>query len=327
MTLLAWLVYLPLQVLWLPLSLVGAGWVAWMQIGRSQALGLSQTAVEVLNARWTAHVFGLRRDEASRRLAEVIENNSTAGLRLALFPLMVARRIAGRPFLYPDAPGDAEMKMANFLPTRFVRFDALIDAHADDAEQFVVLGAGLDARAYGPLAHKGLTMFELDRAPTQRAKRTALQRAGLTADHVHFVEVDFTDPSWSGALAATPYDPARKTIFLWEGVTLYLKEKEVFATLDAIRAIAAPGSVVLLDLYGERMMKLGRLAAFAKILEATQERFAFSLDLSRDGAAALSHFAEMAGYRLGRFHLLGSAHRQGALLAIAELHAPQKDDH
>ena len=96
---LAWLVYVPLQLLWLPLSLAGAAWVAWKQIGRSRALGLSQTAVEILNGRWTADVFGVRSDEASRRLAEAIENNSTAGLRLALFPLMVARRIARVPFL------------------------------------------------------------------------------------------------------------------------------------------------------------------------------------------------------------------------------------
>ncbi|MFA8387472.1 MAG: class I SAM-dependent methyltransferase [Pelagibaca sp.] len=322
MKLLAWLVYVPLQLLWLPLSLAGAIWVAWKQIGRSRALGLSQTAVEILNGRWTADVFGVRSDEASRRLAEAIENNSTAGLRLALFPLMVARRVAGAPFLYPRLQGDAEMGMMNFVPTKSARFDDLIDAEADSAKQFVVLGASLDTRAYGPLMDRGLSMFELDRAPTQRAKRAALRRAGLTADHVRFIETDFTDPAWPRALAASTYDPELRTIFLWEGVTLYLSETDVLAMLSAIRAIAAPGSIVLLDLYGQRMMNLGRRGLFAKTLEATGESFGFSLDLSDDGAAALSAFADAGGYRLGRFHLLGSAHDHGALLAVAELCVP-----
>jgi hypothetical protein len=61
MILLAWLVYVPLQIVWLPLSLAGrSGWPtsrSWV----SRRLGLSQTAVEVANGRWTADLFGLRR--------------------------------------------------------------------------------------------------------------------------------------------------------------------------------------------------------------------------------------------------------------------------
>jgi len=44
MTLIAWLIYIPLQIIWLPFSFLGALWVAYKQVGRSKALGLSQTA-------------------------------------------------------------------------------------------------------------------------------------------------------------------------------------------------------------------------------------------------------------------------------------------
>ncbi|MAK82985.1 MAG: hypothetical protein CMJ17_14095 [Phenylobacterium sp.] len=101
MKLLAWLIYVPLQIMWLPLSVIGGAWVAYKQIWRSRDLGLSQTAVEIVNGRWTGHVFGLRRDSASYRLAAVLPNNSVIGLRLALFPLWVARTVAGKPILYP----------------------------------------------------------------------------------------------------------------------------------------------------------------------------------------------------------------------------------
>ena len=57
---LAWLVYIPLQILWLPISLLGVIWVAYKQIAVSKRMGVSQTAVEIINGRWTMDVFGLR---------------------------------------------------------------------------------------------------------------------------------------------------------------------------------------------------------------------------------------------------------------------------
>ena len=100
MTLIAWLVYAPLQIVWLPISLIGALLVAYRQILVSKRLGVSQTAGEIINGRWTMDVVGLRDDEASRRLAETIANTSTFGLWLALLPLWIAARIAGKPFVY-----------------------------------------------------------------------------------------------------------------------------------------------------------------------------------------------------------------------------------
>ncbi len=320
--LIAWLVYVPLQIVWLPVSVLAALWVAYWQIWRSKVLGLSQTAVEIINGRWTAHVFGLRDDPASARLAAELPNTSLTGLALALAPLRVAAWIAGAPFLYPRLPEDPDVDMVNFIPARSVRFDRLIEAHAESAGQLVVLGAGLDTRAYGPLADRGIAMFELDLAATQSAKCAAAARAGLDTGRVTYVAVDFEAPDWIEALIATRYDPTEKTIFLWEGVTLYLSETEVRATLEAIRTNAAPGSVVILDLYGARMRDMARKGALARTLEATDEALGFSLDLATDPPAAVADFAASAGYQLGAVHLLGSAHRKGAILAVAELGLP-----
>jgi len=62
MKLLSWLVYVPLQIVALPLAIVGASLVAYRQLIVSRRLGVSQTAIEILNGRWTLHVFGLRDD-------------------------------------------------------------------------------------------------------------------------------------------------------------------------------------------------------------------------------------------------------------------------
>lgn len=319
MTFIAWLVYIPLQVLWLPLSILGGLWVAYKQIVRSKALGLSQTAVEIVNGRWTGHVFGLRDDEASCKLAAKLPNNSVLGLGLALFPLRVARIIAGQPIVYPLLPDDDASGIANMVFSRSRRFDDLIERYADRAEQLVVLGAGLDTRAYGPLVDQGLIMFELDKAETQQAKRIAVERANLSFDHVHYVEIDFTDPNWIKALLASPYEPSKATIFLWEGVTLYLSEANVRATLAEIKTHAAPGSAVVLDFYGQRMLDLARKGAMAKTLEATGETMDFGFDFSVNAEDALSAFTTSAGFSLGPHYFLGSSHKKGAYMVVAAL--------
>lgn len=319
MTLIAWLIYIPLQSIWLPFSILGALWLTHKQIGRSKALGLSQTAIEVINGRWAGHVFGLRKDVASYRLAGKLPNNSVLGLWVALLPLLVARLIAGKPILYPLLPDDDKSGIANIVLSRSRRFDDLIASHASSVAQLVVLGAGLDTRAYGPLAGAGMAMFELDKSALQRSKRTALTRAKLKADHVHFVEVNFSDANWIEALTASAYDPSLKTIFLWEGVTLYLTEAEVRDTLAAIKANTTPGSIVALDLYGKRLLDIGKKGAGARALEATRERFQFGLDFAADPDAVLLAFVASAGYRLGQQYFIGSSHKSGPYMVVAEL--------
>ncbi|MEL6667000.1 MAG: SAM-dependent methyltransferase, partial [Pseudomonadota bacterium] len=315
----AWIIFIPLQILWLPLSVLGVLWVAYKQIARSKALGLSQTAVEIVNGRWTGHLFGLREDVASYKLAGKLPNNSVLGLRVALFPLFVAKLIAGKPILYPQLPDDAASGIANMVFSRSRRFDGLIEQYADQAQQFVVLGAGLDARAYGPLADRGLTLFELDQAATQQAKRDAVARAKLRRDHVHYIEVDFADPEWTGTLTASPFDWAKPTLFLWEGVTLYLSEATVRATLSAIKAHAAPGSVILADFYAHRMLDMARKGAMAKTLEATGESMDFGFDFSVDAKEQLSAFVTSTGLDLGPHFFLGASHKAGAYMVVAAL--------
>lgn len=318
MILLAWLIYVPLQILWLPLSILGGLLVAYKQVWVSRKLGLSQTAVEVVNGRWTADLYGLRRDLASRRLAGKLPNNSVLGLYLALLPLLIAKIIAGRPILYPLLPEDETAGIASIVFSRSRRFDGLIADRATDVAQFVVLGAGLDARCYGPLANQGLVLFELDQAVVQRAKRAAVKRAKLPCDRVQYIEVDFARPQWIASLTASSYDPALKTIFIWEGVTLYLSEADVRATLAAIKANTAAGSVVLLDLYAARFLALAGRGAAGRTLEVTGEPLRFGLDFSGDAECVLADFAASTGLDLGRHYFMGSAHADGPFMVVAE---------
>jgi methyltransferase (TIGR00027 family) len=312
------LIYIPLQILWLPLSIIGGLWVTYKQIWISRKLGLSQTAVAVVNQRLIADVFGLRQDAPARLLAGKLPNNSILGARLLLFPLLAARAIAGKPILYPLLPDDDKVGLASMIFCRSVRFDSLIAARVADVAQFVVLGAGFDTRAYGPLSKQGLAMFELDQAANQRVKRKAVRRAGLGGDHVNYIAVDFAQPQWIKSLTESSYDPSLKSIFLWEGVTLYLSEPDVRATLAVIKANAAAGSVLLLDLYATRFLAIASGGAAGKTLRATGEGLRFGLDFSGNPEGVLEAFASSAGFDLGRHYFLGSAHKKGAYMVVAE---------
>jgi len=319
MIVLAWFIYIPLQMAWSPLTLLGAVWVAYKQVGVSRKLSLSQTAVEVLNGRWTGDQFGLRPDPASRSLAAHLPNNSVIGLFIALFPLWVAKHVAGRPFLYPLLPDDEACGLASIFIARSRRFDSLIASRATEAQQLVILGAGYDTRCYGDLAAQGLVLFELDQSADQRAKCAALKRAGLSTDQVHYIGVNFSNPQWITALTASAYDPGLKTIFLWEGVTLYLTEADVRATLALIKAHSAKSSVVLLDLYSTRTIAFFNRGASGRTLKATGEGLKFGLDFSTDAEAVLTGFASSTHYALGTHYFLGSAAKNGAFMVITEL--------
>ena len=80
MKIIAFVVYLFLQVAFIPLAIIGVILTGYRQIAVSKQLGVSQTAIEVINGRWTMHIFGIRHDPASAELIHVLPNTSAMGL-------------------------------------------------------------------------------------------------------------------------------------------------------------------------------------------------------------------------------------------------------
>jgi methyltransferase (TIGR00027 family) len=111
----------------------------------------------------------------------------------------------------------------------------------DRPVQAVVLGAGYDSRAYRLPCLREAVVYEVDHPATQARKQMVVDEApGLRRD-VRHVPTDFHLGGLAAALAAAGHDPRRSTVFLWEGVTNYLTEDAVDATLRWCAA-AAPGS-------------------------------------------------------------------------------------
>lgn len=120
---------------------------------------------------------------------------------------------------------------------------------ADGLEQVVVLGAGFDTRAYR-FAGKmpDIRFFELDLPATLERKKEVVKEAlGSVPDYVSYAPIDFNTETIEEALVRVGYDPAKKTYFVWEGVTMYITEAAVEATLRFIATRSAPGSAVVFD--------------------------------------------------------------------------------
>ena len=79
MRVISWILYIPLQIIALPVCLLGMLLVTYRQMWISKRLGVSQTAIEVFNARWTLHVFGMRNDPGAAKLGPELPNTSIFG--------------------------------------------------------------------------------------------------------------------------------------------------------------------------------------------------------------------------------------------------------
>lgn len=126
------------------------------------------------------------------------------------------------------------------MRTRYI--DDVITAWVGDGiDQVVILGAGLDTRAYRLGSLATATVFEVDLPELQRFKQARLTDRPATARQVRYVPLDFTAGSLDEALPSAGFDGVRPALFVWEGVTQYLSEVAVRSTLASVGR-SAPGS-------------------------------------------------------------------------------------
>jgi methyltransferase (TIGR00027 family) len=185
------------------------------------------------------------------------ETSRPPGERICDDPL--ARRLMhpfyywiGRAFAAPaerKEPGTVGFMVAR---CRYID-DYLLACLAEGIQQVVILGAGLDSRAFRlPELQQGVRVFEVDQPATQENKKRQLQRIlGSLPRHVEFAAIDL-DVETLDRLVTFGYDPQLKTLFVWEGVVHYLSAAAVDQTLAWVRKNSGAGSSIIFDyLYSE----------------------------------------------------------------------------
>jgi methyltransferase (TIGR00027 family) len=127
--------------------------------------------------------------------------------------------------------------------------DVIAAGMAADIDQVVVLGAGLDARAWRLPALRNAIVFEVDHPATQVHKRARLTASGvrLCARDIRFAAVDLERDNVVERLAEIGHDHTRPSVFVCEGVLMYLTPEAADATLRALATLGAVGSLLALS--------------------------------------------------------------------------------
>lgn len=197
----------------------------------------SQTAVMVCMARAAAHgATDVTRFDDPTALALLPDD---ARARVEQFRAGAAPRRLRERLDHTMLRGRAKMMVA-----RTVAIDDAIRSAA--CPQLVILGAGLDGRAWRMPELADTVVFEVDHPDSQREKQARATELSARARDVHFVPVDFARDDLNAALDAAGHDPALPTMWVWEGVVMYLTQAEIDASLAVIeRRSAATSRLVI----------------------------------------------------------------------------------
>ncbi|GAB2789858.1 class I SAM-dependent methyltransferase [Amycolatopsis magusensis] len=160
-----------------------------------------------------------------------------------------ARSSAGWP-VRPEEVPDGE---ANPLWGRLGRYfglrtrvldDHLLQSTRAGARQVVLLGAGLDTRAYRLDWPPGCSVFEVDRGEVLAFKHEVLDGLGATPKVVRRPIGADLCADWAEALLGNGFDPAVPCTWLAEGVLLYLPNLAERGLIDTVDRLSAAGGTL-----------------------------------------------------------------------------------
>jgi methyltransferase (TIGR00027 family) len=233
-----------------------------------------------------------------RALAHIALRNFEDPTAIALLPESARARVEAVQRATP--PKDLREKMqrlqlqqlALLMAARTMEIDAAVSAVQHS--QLVILGAGLDGRAWRMPELKDSTVFEVDHPASQRDKRFRVPELTQHAREVRFVPVDFERDDLNASLDAAGHDITRPTTWIWEGVVMYLDLPAIEASLSIIAGRSAPGSRLIvfyhrpawyLHLIGLGLRRLGeplRSAFTPEQMRALLNRHGFSVVRDED---------------------------------------------
>ncbi|MFW9869842.1 MAG: class I SAM-dependent methyltransferase [Candidatus Thorarchaeota archaeon] len=115
--------------------------------------------------------------------------------------------------------------------------------------QIVILGAGLDTRAYriAPLQKNKHTVFEIDFEVVNNYKEQILQNETPFCKLVR-ISSDLTKPEWISDLLEGSFSKKIPTLWILEGLTYYLEQDAVISILQIASKKSAEGSQIFADL-------------------------------------------------------------------------------
>ena len=136
--------------------------------------------------------------------------------------------------------------MGIFYQFRTVILDRAIQ-DALPVTQLVILGAGLDSRAWRLTGLENTTVFEIDHPDTQKWKKEIASHFPLLAREICFAAVDFKVDDLVTQITEAGYNSDRQALWLMEGVSPYLPRAILAQTLATIASLAPRGSRIAMS--------------------------------------------------------------------------------
>ncbi|CAI5716879.1 unnamed protein product [Peronospora destructor] len=161
-------------------------------------------------------------------------------------------------------------KMENYHPDEFM---ALRSRYLDEAilhrnpniRQVVILGAGLDTRAFRLGSLRGCHVFEIDQSAELFIHKSVVLNEfdpELIAERYDCIVANLNDFNWEENLLSSRFDPDIPTFWAMEGLTMYLTRANNLALLKTIDILSAPGSEIWGDMMGEAFIAQAFLGPF-----------------------------------------------------------------
>ena len=170
-----------------------------------------------------------------------------------LFADPLAEKLAGKKIMAKILPKvrdyEAQGKPVVAVRTRF--FDDFLISSATNIRQIVILGAGMDTRAFRLPLHPDTHLYELDRPEVMQRKESLLSSVSAKC-HRDSIPIDLRQ-SWFEQLIIRGFQPSNPCIWLLEGLLYYLNPEEVMTILKTISDSAISGSKLGVDLLNKKM--------------------------------------------------------------------------
>ncbi|MEV0775315.1 class I SAM-dependent methyltransferase [Streptomyces sp. NPDC050433] len=162
------------------------------------------------------------------------------------------------PRQVPD--GDANPLWGRFaryfgLRTRVLDDFLLRSVHTGGARQVVLLGAGLDARAFRLDWPPGCVIFEIDKEGVLAFKHQVLGGLSAVPKAARVpIPIDLR-ADWVGALAGAGFDTAAPSVWLAEGLLFYLPITAETYLIDTVDGLSAGGSALAYEVKLEKDLR------------------------------------------------------------------------
>jgi len=302
------ILYLPIQIIFIPFLIIGIAIGMYKEMAVGKKLGISFSAGQALQTRWFMHYLETRPDLISVAFIKEFPCESHFGLWTTMGAFIISQRLFGFKTRLSKVAEPGEADLAAITGARTVTFDRVMEKYVDEMEQIVLPGAGFDLITLHFTKGKKVKVFELDQVNSLNVKVETLKKAGIKHDWITYIPVDYANESWVGKLLEAGFDKTKKTLFLWQSVSLYLEADIVKEALKDMADLSVGGSVIAQDFYSKAYSS-GEYSFIAKrnmrLIESMGEPTKFGIDMSDDPKAAVESFLKECGLKMTEYIQFG----------------------